>query len=358
MSSEAIARTDVMTPPGARGRRVTVTAVVDETADARSIEVTPRDEDAAEFDYSAGQFLTVRVPDIGSGCARCYSLSSSPGVDSTMKFTVKRVEGGHGSNWICDNVDVGDELEVLPPGGTFGPASPNGPVVLVAGGSGITPVISIAKSILFTGSGEVYLIYANRDQDSVIFAGELRALTERFASRLTVVHMLESVQGYPTHEGLAALLTPLKDRDVYVCGPQPLMDLTAAVCADVGFRHGHVHAERFLSLHGNPFDAEESVSDDGADADDVACTVTVELDGESHTVPWSGRHKLLDALLAAGLDAPYSCREGACSACVCALKSGEVTMAHNEILSDEDVADGYVLACQAQPVSDEIEIEY
>lgn len=365
MSSDAIADAEVVTLPaagaaaeGGRGRRVRVVEVIDETADARSIVVRPRPEDAAEFEYVPGQFLTVRVPDAGTGSARCYSLASSPHADTEVKFTVKRVLGGHGSNWICDTVEVGDELEVLPPGGTFGPRSLTEPVVLVAGGSGITPVISIAKSLLVSGSGHVFLVYANRDEESVIFAAELRSLTERFATRLTVVHILESVQGYPTREGLSALLRPMADRNVYVCGPTPLMDLTVGVCAEVGFPHDHVHTERFLSLHGNPFDNAESPETTGSDTGEVVCTVEVELDGERRTVEWTARQKLLDALLAAGLDAPYSCREGACSACVCVLRTGEVTMAHNEILAEEDVAEGYILACQAEPVSDAIEIEY
>ncbi|MFJ6095687.1 2Fe-2S iron-sulfur cluster-binding protein [Williamsia muralis] len=364
MPSDAIAAADKVTLPAAgaadervRGRRVRVLEVIDETADARSIVVNPRFEDGAEFEYAPGQFLTVRVPDAGTGSARCYSLASSPHADDHVKFTVKRVLGGHGSNWICDTVGVGDELEVLPPGGTFGPRSLAEPAVLVAGGSGITPVISIAKSLLFAGSADVFVLYANRDEKSVIFAAELRALTERFATRLTVVHMLESVQGYPSREGLSTLLRPFSDRNVYVCGPTPLMDLTVDVCRQLGFAHNHVHTERFLSLHGNPFDPVES-SDTGVVAGEVACTVEVELDGEHHSVEWNARQTLLDALLAAGLDAPYSCREGACSACVCVLRSGEVIMAHNEVLAEEDVAEGYILACQAEPVSAAIEIEY
>lgn len=365
MTSETIIGDDVVTTPAAarertRARQVRVVEVIDETADARSIVVRPDPQDVAEFAYLPGQFLTVRVPDVGTGCARCYSLASSPHVDDDLKFTVKRVSGGHGSNWICDNVAAGDLLEVLPPVGTFGPRSLDGDVVLVAGGSGITPVMSIAKSILFGGTGTVFLVYANRDPESVIFASELRALTERFAERLVVVHILEAVQGLPTGSGLAAILRPMADREVYVCGPTPLMDLVVGVCAELGFGPERVHTERFLSLHGNPFEpvaSQPELEPDSAAAT-AACEVTVELDGEQHTVGWRSGQKLLDALLGAGLDAPYSCREGACSACVCVLRSGEITMAHNEILADEDVAEGYILACQAEPVSDRVEIEY
>src|SRR5690606_13528841 len=152
------------------------------------------------------------------------------------------------SNWLCDSVAAGDELEILPPAGVFTPASLDEPVVLVAGGSGITPVISIAKSVLFDGGGDVVLVYANRDQDSVIFAGELRALEARFPDRLAVVHVLESVQGYPTRHTLSLLLRPFADRAAYICGPAPLMDLAAAVCEAEGFASSRVHTERFVSL--------------------------------------------------------------------------------------------------------------
>jgi 3-ketosteroid 9alpha-monooxygenase subunit B len=336
-----------------------VVEVIDETADARSFVVEPRPEHARSFDYRPGQFLTVRVPDIGRGTGRCYSLSSSPYTEVPLKFTVKRVQGGHGSNWLCDTVSAGDELEVLPPAGAFTPGSLDEPVVLVAGGSGITPIIAIAKSILIGGNGDVVLIYANRNEEAVIFAAELRSLEARFGDRFHVVHVLESVQGYPSQRLLSVLLRPFAERAVYICGPVPLMDLTAQVCAQLGFPGARVHSERFLSLSRDPFAADpDPVGADSADAGDIVCQVQVALDGAEYRVPWAAGRKLLDALLDAGLEAPYSCREGACSACVCSLKSGQVNLSHNEVLTDDDLAEGYILACQAEPVSDEISIEY
>ncbi|WP_428829791.1 2Fe-2S iron-sulfur cluster-binding protein [Gordonia terrae] len=343
--------------------RVRVVGVVEETHDARSILVEPHPDHSSAFDYSPGQFLTIRVPDVGSGTARCYSLSSSPHVDPTMKITVKRVDGGHGSNWLCDNVDEGDELEVLPPSGSFKARTLDESVVLVAGGSGITPVMAIAKSILFAGSGHVLLIYANRDEKSVIFGQELRELTGRFADRLTVIHALQSVQGFLTVEALSALIRPLADRAVYTCGPAPLMKVVKEACATAGVESSRVMSERFVSLTSDPFGGvRESVpdhaEDDGSETAADVGAIEVTLDGETLSVPWSGSKRLLDALLDAGVDAPFSCREGACSACVCTLTSGEVRMTRNEVLEDEDVADGYILTCQAEMVSPEISIEY
>lgn len=361
MSTDTSAGPEVRPNPAtttadSRGHRVRVLDVVDETPDARSFVIEPLGS-GADTDYRAGQFLTVRVPDRGTGSARCYSLSSSPHSDTAMKFTVKRVEGGHGSNWLCDTVSSGDELEVLPPAGTFTPASLDESVVLVAGGSGITPVIAIAKSILFAGTGDVVLIYANRDQDSVIFARELRELESRFADRLSVIHMLESVQGYPTRRTLSLLVRPFRERTVYLCGPTPLMDLAAQVCAAEGFPASRVHSERFLSLQRDPFTEADTDGDRDA-AGEVVCQVRVGIDGAEHRVPWRAGHTLLDALLAAGVEAPYSCREGACSACVCSLTEGRVNLARNEILTEDDLAEGYILACQAEPVDNEIAIAY
>ena len=349
-------------------RKMRVVDVIEETHDARSIMVEPAsDHPDSAFDYQPGQFLTVRVPDIGSGTARCYSLSSSPHVDSTMKFTVKRVAGGHGSNWLCDQLDIGDELEVLPPAGTFSARSLDQPVILVAGGSGITPVMAIAKSILHAGTGSILLIYANRDEQSVIFADDLRELSDEFGGRLTVVHILESLQGYPTEAMLCNLMSPFNDRVVYLCGPGPLMAVVKDACAAAGFEPSNIFSERFLSLGTDPFGDIEvgepipgSLSQVGASAAAGTndCVVQVALDGSAQTVAWPRSKRLLDALLAAGLDAPFSCREGACSACVCSLTSGEVSLIRNEVLTDEDLADGYILACQAEVVTSEISIEY
>src|SRR5439155_10086266 len=132
---------------------------------------------------------TLRVPSDKTGSvARCYSLASSPHIDDAPKVTVKRTVGGYASNWLCDNVSAGDRIDVLPPAGTFTPADLDTDFLLWAGGSGITPVMSILKSALCAGTGRVVLVYANRDERSVIFADELRSLTARHGGRLTVVH--------------------------------------------------------------------------------------------------------------------------------------------------------------------------
>ncbi|MFI8998480.1 2Fe-2S iron-sulfur cluster-binding protein [Streptomyces sp. NPDC053542] len=336
--------------PEPRTYRVRVLEVIEETAEARSLVLLPPTGSGDRFAYRPGQFLTVRLPgaDGEPAAARCYSLSSSPETGEPLKITVKRVAGGYGSHWICDHVAAGDELEVLPPAGTFTPDSLDRDLLLGAGGSGITPVLSIAKSALVSGRGKVALLYANRDESSVIFRAELRELTEDYPDRLVVLHWLESVQGLPAADRLAAVLAPYAGRDAYVCGPAPLMD---AVEEALGGRR--VHRERFFSLGADVFDAPDVPA-----AEEGGATAEVELDGETRTVRWPARTPLLDALLAAGVDAPYSCREGSCGACACRIVSGEAKMLSNDVLDEQDLAEGYVLACQAVPLTDEVEVSY
>ncbi|MFD4669292.1 2Fe-2S iron-sulfur cluster-binding protein [Lentzea sp. NPDC058450] len=316
--------------------RLRVDAVIEETADARSFVLS-----GASFAVKPGQFLTVRAGEV----ARCYSLSSAPG--EPLKITVKRTPDGYGSVWMCSSLAVGMELDVLAPAGVFTPASLDGSVVAFAAGSGITPVMSIIRSVLLQGSGRVFLFYANRDEASVIFARELDQLARAHPERLTVVHWLESVQGLPSVGGLRAFARSCDE--AFVCGPGPFMEAARKALHDVPV----VHVEKFVSLSSDPFSDDVVAVDDRPDA-----VVEVSLDGADHRFPWPARTKLLDLLLEKGLDAPYSCREGACSACACRLVEGEVKMLNNDVLDSEDIAEGIVLACQSVPVTDNVKITY
>jgi 3-ketosteroid 9alpha-monooxygenase subunit B len=335
-----------------RVHRVRVAEVVVETDDARSIVF----DAAVDFAYRPGQFLTLRIPSDRTGSvARCYSLSSSPHTDGRLQVTVKRTADGYGSNWICDEVSAGTELECLPPAGVFTPRSLDDDLLLFAAGSGITPVISIVKSALAEGTGRVTLVYANRDEQSVIFAAVLAELVARHPERFAVVHWLESVQGLPTAAALATLVRPYRGREAFVCGPKPFMSAVREALSTLDVPRSRVHLERFQSLGANPFErAEVVVEDAGA----KLSTVEVSLDGETRRLDWPAGTKLLDLLLDNGVDAPYSCREGACSACACRLVSGEVKMLNNDVLEEEDIAEGIVLACQSVPVTDSVEISY
>ena len=335
-----------------------VTEVVRETEDACSVVFdAPPDP---EFAYAPGQFLTLRLPLDSGAIGRCYSLCSSPHVDEPMRIAVKRVAEGLGSNWINDHLRVGDELEVLAPSGMFTPRSLDDDLLLFAGGSGITPVLSILKSALSAGGGKVVLVYANQHENSVIFAAQLRELADRYADRLHVLHWLESVQGVPSRAQLKALAAPFTAHTAFVCGPSPFMESVSHSLRELGVPPARIHIERFQSLAENPFDL--PAFDAAAVVDEAgtgqATALSVELDGVTHEFDWPRNKKLLDFLLEKGLKAPFSCRQGACSACACILDEGEVKMLNNEILEQDDLDEGFVLACQSLPISDQVSVRY
>ena len=353
---------------------VRVVKVIRETAQAHSLVLEPGPGHEDRFAYRPGQFLTVRVPSggDGGGVARCYSLCSSPQRDAQLKITVKRTPGGHGSHWICDHVTEGDTLQVLRPAGTFTPRSLDEDLLLIAAGSGITPVMSILASCLHAGTGRVTLLYANTDENGVIFRDELASLAHEHGDRLTVLHWLESVQGLPTAGQLRALCRPYAGHRAFVCGPGPFMDLATRALGELGVPRERISVERFTSLTDDPFappagaaghpDAPrpgEEVPHGTAEAGTAdASTAEVELDGATRTVVWPRTRTLLEVLDEAGMDPPFSCREGSCSACACVLVEGEVAMARNEVLDAGDLADGLILACQARPVSDRLRVTY
>ena len=227
--------------------------VIEETADARSVIFEIPEELQETFSFTPGQFLTIAVPSDQTGlAARCYSLSSAPH-SGVHQITVKRTADGYASNWVGDNLKPGDSLRVLPPGGIFTPKNIDDDFLLFAGGSGITPIISIARTALERGSGEVVLFYANRDEKSVIFAEQLRELAEKYADRLLVVHWLESVQGLPTPEQLRNFAEHFESFTAFVCGPGPFMKSTFTMLKEIGFPRERRHQEKFVSLGGNPF---------------------------------------------------------------------------------------------------------
>jgi 3-ketosteroid 9alpha-monooxygenase subunit B len=335
---------------------LTVADVVVETPDARSVVFEIPPEHAPAFEYTAGQFLTLKIPSDRTGSvARCYSLSSAPH-ENRVQVTVKRTDGGYGSSWVCASLKPGMQVDVLAPAGVFCPASVDEDFLLFAGGSGITPVMAILKTVLETGSGRVVLVYANRDENSVIFAGELASLAKRYGDRLVVVHWLESVQGLPDVSQLRGLASAYTSHEAFLCGPAPFMAAVREALGQLGVPRDRVHVEKFTSLTGNPF--EDVVAEEEPASDEAPASLTVSLDGSTRTMSWPRQRKLLDRLLDEGMDAPYSCREGQCSACACRVVSGEVKMLHNEVLDAEDMADGIVLACQSLPVTDEVSISY
>ncbi|WP_436535433.1 2Fe-2S iron-sulfur cluster-binding protein [Actinoplanes sp. HUAS TT8] len=319
------------------GHRLRVAEVIAETADAVSLVLTVPPELSDIFAYRPGQYLTVLQP-----VARCYSLSSSPQTDKDLKITIKRVRGGEASNWICDHVTVGDTLELLPPAGEFTPDSLDDDLLLLAGGSGITPVMAIIKSVLASGRARLTLIYANRDADSIIFEAELSSLAERHADRLVVTHWLDSERGNPGPDALAALVADERAKTPYICGPEVFVEIAREALQRAGVPRDRVRVERFA--------LDQVIT--------VDATLDVELDGRTHRLPWPAGKRMLDVVIEAGLNPPFSCRQGHCGACACRLLGGKVEMINNEILEEEDFAEGYVLACQSVARSENVSITY
>jgi 3-ketosteroid 9alpha-monooxygenase subunit B len=331
-----------------------------ETADANSVSFAVPEGAEEAFAYKPGQFLTLGVPSDQTGvAARSYSLSSSPHDGGPLTVTVKRTAAGYASNWICDNLTEGSAIRVLPPSGSFTPHDLDADFLLFAGGSGITPVMSIIRTALERGHGRLVLFYANRDEQSVIFAAELDRLAARYPLRLEVLHWLECERGLPTLEDVRAFTEPYRTYEAFLCGPTPFMDLTLDVLRELGFPRERRHQEVFVSIHGDPFGCEA----DGGAADEAVhqgnARIIIELDGETHDYDdWAPTTKLLDHLESKGVKAPYSCRGGECSTCEFQLLEGDVKLLNNDVLDDDDLEDGIRLACQAFPVTDIVKGKY
>lgn len=333
-----------------------VIAVVEETRDARTFVLQAADP----LEYRPGQFLTVAVPvDATRTVARCYSMSSAPHEDQ-VRITVKRTPDGYASNWLCDNIAAGSSIKALPPTGVFTPTSTDVDLLLFAAGSGITPVMSIAKDALEHGKRNVVLFYANRDVESVIFADEICALSAAYPDRLLVMHWLESLQSLPSTEQIQGVASHFMDHDVFTCGPAPFMSIVGEALTTLGFPQDRVHKEVFRSLSGDPFALDGTP---GHAEMSASRSRTVSVSGERGGTrfsfdDWPVDIPLLDFLLSKGVPAPYSCRSAECGACCFKVVRGEVEMSANDVLDEGELGEGYRLACQSRPATPTVEISY
>ncbi|HKR47595.1 MAG TPA: ferredoxin--NADP reductase [Paraburkholderia sp.] len=336
-----------------------VAAVLDETADARSLVFDVPEPLRETFRYRPGQFLTLRLPVGADLLPRCYSMSSAPTLDAAPRVTVKRVAGGTGSNWVCDNVKPGDTLDVLAPSGVFTPVSLDGDFLLFAGGSGITPVYSILRSVLVLGTGRALLVYANRDEHSVIFGRELDALGAAYPQRFEVVHWLDSERGVPNVAQLGDLAREWRAAQAFICGPGAFMDSAASALDTLGVAKERVHVERFVSLPAESgVDAVEQTTARGVASSGFSVELEIALDGAIHRIAASGNETLLEAAVRAGLNPPFSCQEGMCASCMCQVLEGSVHLRRNEALDSGDLKRGWTLSCQAIPTSAHVRIKY
>jgi ferredoxin-NADP reductase len=325
-----------------------IVEVVEETPDTKSFVLEVPPELAATFSYAAGQFCTFRAVVDGEPVVRCYSMSSSPDVGDAFKTTVKRVPGGRMSNWMNDALQAGDTVEVLRPAGLFVLHDTDAPVVAFAGGSGITPVISIVKSALATTTRPIVLVYANRDADSVIFRAELDRLEAGSGGRLSVHHHLDADRGFLDPPACAALVGDRAGADFYVCGPGPYMDTVEAGLGLAGADRARLFIERFV-VPG------EVAATAGTSATE---TLIVRLGRKKQTVAYRPGETILEAARRAGLSPPFSCESGSCATCMAHLDEGAADMRVNNALSPEEVEDGWILTCQGLPTSPEVVVNY
>jgi ferredoxin-NADP reductase len=325
-----------------------VAAVVDETTDTRSFVLDIPSELADTFHYAAGQFCTFRAEIAGESVVRCYSMSSSPDVGDPLTTTVKRVDGGRMSNWMNDALDVGDTIEVMRPAGLFVLRDVDTPIVAFAGGSGITPVMSIIKTALATTSRPIMLVYANRSADAVIFADELELLRAGSGGRLTVHHHLDEERGFLDAVQCAELVGDHAHADFYVCGPGPYMDVVETGLATLGVEPERVFIERFIVPEDAPAPTVEATTEE----------VVITLDRGKHALAYKAGDTVLETARRGGLRPPYQCESGSCATCMAHLDEGSVRMRVNNALTPEEVDEGWVLTCQSLPTSARVVVNY
>ena len=341
-----------------------------ETRDAVVVTLEPEAADREAFRFIQGQYLTFRRVFDGEELRRSYSICSAVG--GPLRVGIKRVDGGAFSTWANQALEPGMVLEAMPPMGNFHvPLAPDQArnYLLFAGGSGITPVLGILKTVLAAEpKSTATLIYGNRSVASIMFREELEDLKNTYLGRLSILHVIEAeaqeielFTGRVDREkcnGLFEHWIDVTDNDyAFICGPEPMMLAVADALKAHGMASDRIKFELFAS--GQPGRAKKPVvSADAAKAAGQA-TATITLDGTTRTVsmPKVGQ-SVLEAALAADLDAPFACKAGVCSTCRALVLEGEVEMQANYALEDYEVNRGYVLTCQCYPISDKVVVSY
>lgn len=346
--------------------RLTVAAVTPLCDDAAAVTFAVPEHLRELFDFDAGQSLTLRRVVDGVEHRRSYSICSPAG--SAPRIGVREIPDGLFSRWLTREVRPGDVVEVQPPTGSFraDPAE-GGRHLCIAAGSGITPMLSIAGTVLTHPRARVTLLYGNRTTASVMFAEELADLKNRHTGRFELVHALsreprdvELFSGRLDAERLRRMLdvlVPLEAVDhVWLCGPFEMITAARALLAELGVPAERVHAELFYVDEPPP---EVHRPDPGAaTATGETSAVTLTVDGRTTTAPFPRATTILDAAAATRGDLPFACKGGVCGTCRALVREGEVDMRRNYALDDDEVARGFVLTCQTHPVSDAVEIDF
>lgn len=352
----------------ARFHELTVTDVHKTIRDA--VVVTLKPANGADFSFTQGQYLTFRRDFDGEEIRRSYSICSGLD-DGVLQVGIKRVDGGAFSTWANENLKPGDVVEAMPPMGSFGiPVDPAADKHYLgfAGGSGVTPVLSILRTVLAREPGSRFtLVYANRGVNTIMFREELEDLKNLYMGRLNVIHILESdAQDIDLFTGridgdkckdLFAHWIDIENVDAaFICGPEPMMLAIAQSLRDHGLSDDQIKFELFASAQPGRL-KRKAVSKAGGSAE-KATEATMTMDGAARSFLMDKEQTILDAALENAMDAPYACKAGVCSTCRCKVLEGEVEMVANHALEDYEVEKGYVLSCQSFPVTDRVVVDF
>ncbi len=352
---------------GSKYLNLTVKEIINETKDAITIVF---EQPASKIQYKSGQFLTLITNIEGKEVRRAYSLCSSPFVDQDLAVTVKRVDGGLMSNWLPDHLKAGDTMKVMEPMGMFTtefvPTNKRH-IIMFAGGSGITPMMSIIKSMLNQEPESIAsLIYANRDIDSIIFKKEFDKLQTDFEGRFHVIHILDDApmnwqghSGLLNHDMLVKIFERIPDwgtdsTTYLMCGPEGMMKNVENLLAEQKIPKDRIFKESFVT--GTIDKAEKQAAAASSNAI-ITRQVTVIYDGDEHKFEVKPDSTILETALDLGIDLPYSCQSGLCTACRGKCTSGKVKLDEEEGLSESELAEGYVLTCVGHPLTDDVVIE-
>lgn len=354
-----------------RFHALTVAEIRREAPDAVAVRFAVPSELANAYAYKAGQYLTLRRAFEGEELRRCYSLCAAPG-GTDLWIGVRAEPGGRFSSWLNGEAKTGDIIDVLPPDGRFTYAAQDGcsDLLLVAAGSGITPVLGIAEAALTSDpSSNVTLIYANRDAAHIMFLERLNDLKDRYLNRFRLFHILSrepsevdlvagridnaKCDGFFSTNGVA----PAAGFDrAYLCGPETLMDLAASKLAEHGLDPSAIRRELFLNADSS---APTGQTPRPLEPTPQGAQVTVILDQRRRSFVFDpAETSILDAARSAGLDVPFACKAGVCATCRAHLSEGEVVMARNQALDQDELERGYVLTCQSRPQSASVVIDY
>jgi len=342
----------------AQFHKLTIKEVTKETADAVSIIFDIPEKLKEEFQFKAGQYITIKKELNGKEVRRAYSICSDPTTD-ILKVAVKAVEGGNFSVYATNQLRAGDKLEVSKPEGRFILEPKSGKNYLaIAAGSGITPILAMLKATQHVDA-TFTLIYGNKSVNDTIFKERLDVLTKMYKNKLNVHYVFSREEEKNALFGrcdagnvnyiLKNNYKDIKFDEAFMCGPERMIHDLTEVLKSNNIAEENIHYELFST----PVTADENNNIPEGNSE-----ITIVLDDEETTFVMSQKKTILDAALNKDLDAPYSCQGGICSSCLAKVTEGEVSMTKNEILTDDEIEEGLILTCQAHPITPKIKIDF